>query len=104
MATLHFVRLDGHRGDPAPEMPDIALTGAVMVLGRDVALTGAVVAPYTVNRRHARFVCVKGEWCVEDMQSRNGTYVNGARLTRRVLLSDGDRVALAGCEYVYRAG
>jgi transcriptional regulator with AAA-type ATPase domain len=51
-----------------------------MVVGRDAAC--AVSAPLeTVSRQHAR-VDLKGAlWHCADLQSRNGTYVNGRRVT-----------------------
>ncbi len=44
-----------------------------------------------VSREHARIVRDGDDLCVEDMGSRNGTYLNGKRTKRRVL-SDGDKI------------
>lgn len=45
-----------------------------------------------VSRRHARFVPdANGGFILEDLQSANGTFVQGERITRR-LLQDGDLV------------
>lgn len=45
-----------------------------------------------VSRRHARFVPdANGRFVLEDLQSANGTFVQGERITRR-LLQDGDLV------------
>jgi len=47
-----------------------------------------------VSKRHARFVVSpEGAVLVEDMDSTNGTYVNGDKVTRRAL-RDGDRVLI----------
>lgn len=47
-----------------------------------------------VSRRHARLVCDdEGRYFVEDLGSRNGTYVNGERVTRR-LLGFGDEIRI----------
>jgi diguanylate cyclase (GGDEF)-like protein len=44
-----------------------------------------------VSRRHASIRLVGGEMVVEDLGSRNGTFVNGARIARHQL-SDGDKI------------
>ncbi len=46
-----------------------------------------------ISRRHARIVQEDNEVFVEDLQSANGTFVNGERITRRAL-RDGDRILL----------
>ena len=45
-----------------------------------------------VSRRHARVVRDGGKLRVEDLQSGNGTFVNGTRLIEPVTLKHGDRV------------
>jgi hypothetical protein len=46
---------------------------------------------HQVSRLHARFERVQGEWeLVDDGLSRNGTFVNGERLSGRRRLNDGD--------------
>jgi pSer/pThr/pTyr-binding forkhead associated (FHA) protein len=55
----------------------------------------------TVSRRHARVTFVNGVWNIEDLESTNGTWVNGRRLEpkERCPLSGGDTVALSlACE------
>ena len=46
----------------------------------------------SVSRRHARIVVESGSAWLEDLGSKNGTAVNGQRVTARVTLSDGDEV------------
>jgi pSer/pThr/pTyr-binding forkhead associated (FHA) protein len=56
-----------------------------------------------VSRVHALLERVGGEWTiVDDGLSRNGTYVNGARLLARRRLADGDTVACGGVTILYR--
>jgi len=47
-----------------------------------------------VSRYHARFVVSAGSLEVEDLGSRNGTYVNGRRLEGRIKLADADQVRI----------
>ena len=46
-----------------------------------------------ISRRHAMVVRVSGDLCLEDLQSANGTRVNGQPITRHVL-RDGDKIQL----------
>ena len=48
----------------------------------------------TVSRRHARIMVVSGKAAVEDLESTNGTSVNGKRIAGRTQLDPGDELAL----------
>lgn len=48
----------------------------------------------TVSRRHARIVVVAGTATVEDLDSTNGTLVNGKRLSNPAQLGPGDVLSL----------
>jgi DNA-binding CsgD family transcriptional regulator len=52
----------------------------------------------SVSRRHAAFRGAGGELLVEDLHSRNGTFVNGQPISGRVRVVVGDRIALGSCE------
>jgi diguanylate cyclase (GGDEF)-like protein len=45
-----------------------------------------------ISRNHARIRADTGRAFIEDMQSRNGTFVNGERITITVELRDGDKI------------
>lgn len=68
------------------------------VVGRDpgcaLVLQGAGSA--VVSGRHARFLLVDGKWWIEDLGSRNGTFIVGRRLTvgDRHRLGVGDEISL----------
>ncbi|MET0552671.1 MAG: FHA domain-containing protein [Vicinamibacteria bacterium] len=48
----------------------------------------------TVSRRHARVLVEGGAVAIEDLGSKNGTFVRGVRITARTPLSDGDTFRL----------
>jgi pSer/pThr/pTyr-binding forkhead associated (FHA) protein len=52
----------------------------------------------SVSRRHAAFHGEDGALAVEDLQSRNGTFVNGQPIAGRVRIVVGDRISLGSCE------
>jgi len=64
-----------------------------LVIGRhpgcDVVLPGQAV-----SRRHARLRFRDGTWILEDLESTNGTVVNGASLVGRYRLEPGDRLVI----------
>lgn len=48
-----------------------------------------------VSRRHARIRRTDGEYTIEDLGSKNGTYVNGQRVADPQILQDGDEIQIA---------
>jgi DNA-binding winged helix-turn-helix (wHTH) protein len=61
--------------------------------GRDEAYA-IIIDATTVSRRHARLVVVSGKATVEDLESTNGTWVNGKRIAGPTPLRPGDELAL----------
>ena len=56
-----------------------------------------------VSRAHARIVVTDGMACLEDLSSKNGTFVRGQRLEGRVELKDGDEITIGPARLVFRA-
>jgi pSer/pThr/pTyr-binding forkhead associated (FHA) protein len=57
-----------------------------------------------VSRLHAQFERVEQDWTVvDDGLSRNGTFVNGERLSGRRRLSDGDSLRFGGTTMIFRS-
>lgn len=86
-----------------------AMTGTRRDVSRDVLVIGRdkgcdlVFTEDTVSRKHARIVRGADGYYLEDLQSRNGTFLNGRKLNGPVRLRDGDNVhlydvALTFCE------
>ena len=62
-----------------------------------------VIGHQAVSARHAAVTSLDGAATLEDLNSSNGTFVNGQRITRAVLC-DGDRVTVANFQIEYVAG
>jgi hypothetical protein len=58
-----------------------------------------VLSELEVSRRHAQLRFRDGRWILRDLESTNGTFVNGVRIGR-CELRPGDHVSLAGTELV----
>jgi DNA-binding winged helix-turn-helix (wHTH) protein len=56
----------------------------------------------TVSRRHARLAVAAGEAVLEDLQSRNGTFVRGQRLAAPARLADGDEFRVGSVAITFR--
>lgn len=74
-----------YQGGEFPLVP-----GKEIVIGRSGEID-MILAEDMVSRRHARIVFQGDEIFIEDMNSTNGTFVNGEKI-RRSRLREGDRV------------
>lgn len=72
------------------------------VLGRDHQATICVDA-LSVSRRHARIVLDGAVATLEDLGSRNGTFVGTRRIAEPVTLSDGDVIRLGSVNFTFRS-
>jgi diguanylate cyclase (GGDEF)-like protein len=64
-----------------------------VILGRDEALPFRIL-DRGVSGCHARIYCHAGVFWIEDLESTNGTHVNGKRVGSAQRLCDGDRIQL----------
>lgn len=96
-------------GDPAPEAPTRLLvrttgkTGIVHVLAHRTTVgrtpdNGLQLDVDYISRHHAVFLESAEGTIVEDLESTNGVYVNGERITRR-LIKPGDRVTIGRTDF-----
>jgi hypothetical protein len=81
-----------------PRLPVLALPADSTTIGRSSECDCVVVEP-SVSRRHAELRRAGGQWLLRDLGSRNGTRVNGMRVTEEVEVRPGDQVSLGGVRY-----
>lgn len=72
------------------------------VLGRD-SDASVVITMKSISRRHARIVVSGDAATLEDLGSKNGTWLKGRRVEGRVGLADGDEFRLGSVPLVFRA-
>lgn len=72
------------------------------IIGRDKCTVDMLVADRNVSRNHLLVHGENEEIYIEDMDSTNGTYVNGIKLPqrRKWKIKSGDVVRIGNCEYV----
>ncbi len=68
--------------------------GDTVTIGRDTDNTIVITDDAYISSRHATVSHSDGKVVVDDHGSRNGTYLNGTKLTRRQTVHVGDRVQL----------
>jgi len=78
-----------------------ALPEGDTVLGRD-STAGILFDAPGVSRRHARIIVSEREATLEDLGSKNGTYLRGQRLSGPVKLADGDEFHLGPVKVTFR--
>lgn len=74
-----------------------------VIIGRDPSC-GQVVNLPLVSRTHARLSRSKSGYVLEDLETVNGTYVNGQRLDKPQVLNPGDLVQIGGVSFVFEKG
>lgn len=79
---------------------EVTLTADPITVGRDPK-NDIVLDDRRVSRRHAEVRLRLGRYTLYDLQSTNGTFVNGRRIAEMVL-SDDDRITIGGAELVVR--
>ena len=78
-----------------------SLSEGTNVIGRDPECAVMIDVP-KVSRRHARIVVNGSEATIEDLGSKNGTYLNGRRVSAIMRLDDGCRMRIGPVVVIYR--
>jgi sigma-B regulation protein RsbU (phosphoserine phosphatase) len=79
------------------------LDGDRAIIGRSADCEVPLDVP-AVSRRHAAILRERGRYFVEDLQSRNGTFLNDKRVTERSPLGEGDQIVICDQEFRFHDG
>ncbi|MBI1373763.1 MAG: FHA domain-containing protein [Phycisphaera sp.] len=94
-SVLVITTLDGPDKGKRFELPD----NEPQLIGR--SSEALPLTDSTISRRHAELTPDEGAWFVNDLNSANGTYVNGHRITAPHRLRDGDQIRTGASLFVY---
>lgn len=74
-----------------------------VTLGREPSCDIPLDTYTSVSRRHAVIRPLRGEWVIDDLNSANGTFVNGQKIQGERVLKPGDKIHLAldGAEFLF---
>ena len=75
-----------------------------IIIGRDQDMADLVLSDRQVSRRHARISWKAIEFVIEDLDSSNGTSLNGELLTKPHLLRSGDRISIGETGILFKSG
>lgn len=78
----------------------VALTPGESIIGRATGALIGVASP-RVSRRHARIVVAEERATIEDLRSKNGTFVGGRRLEGTTGLRHGDLIEIGPLRLVF---
>ena len=102
----------GHRPDPhhgparfcwlLKDGKRVPLVPGENILGRDSDGGGIPIDSPTVSRQHARISVSASSALLEDLDSKNGTYLGGEPVTAAVALKDGDEIRIGAVVLRFR--
>src|SRR3954449_3125134 len=76
--------------------------GRVCFIGRGQSNTIALPdADAIISLRHASVHAIEGHFYLSDLNSRNGTMLNGRPVVLATLLRDGDVIRIGRCEFIF---
>jgi serine phosphatase RsbU (regulator of sigma subunit) len=79
----------------------VPLTGERLTVGRSSAAEVCFPEDAGLSRQHFAFEYDGSEWTVQDLGSKNGTFVNNIPLKARLILKPGDRITAGHLTVVY---
>ena len=74
--------------------------GQVTTIGRS-ATNRIVLQDDACSRNHCEVFCSGGEWHVRDLGSRNGTNINGHRVSGDTAIESGDVIGIGDCRLAF---
>src|ERR1041384_7154897 len=77
---------------PDGQMKTIPLSGERLSVGRSSAAELCFPEDAGLSRQHFAFESQGEDWTVQDLGSKNGTFVNNIPLKARLILKPGDRI------------
>lgn len=86
---------------PDGKTKTIRLESKALSLGRSSVNELCYPEDIGLSRQHMMFECDGDQWTVRDLGSKNGTFVNGVRVTDRRPLKPGDRVVASRIVLTY---
>ncbi len=88
--------LEGELGDNSPWL--IPVSKEIFYIGR-LNTNNLILSSSSVSRKHAKLILQQDDLYITDLQSKNGTFVNGKLQTSKVLLKRSDLLKIGNCEF-----
>ncbi|WP_169237503.1 FHA domain-containing protein [Candidatus Roseilinea sp. NK_OTU-006] len=95
MLIIESGQLAGHRW---------LIASDVLIIGREVGVVDLMLPERQVSRRHAKIERTPQGFVLTDLNSKNGTFLNGKEVKEPKLLQDGDEIQIALCVKIIFVG
>jgi pSer/pThr/pTyr-binding forkhead associated (FHA) protein len=84
---------------------EILLLGGTMTIGRDTAKVtwDIAIQDQALSRPHAQIEREEDDFILTDLDSANGTRVNGDKITEPTTMKDGDVITMGQTTFLFRA-
>ncbi|WP_232667127.1 FHA domain-containing protein [Pseudonocardia sp. TRM90224] len=79
----------------------VSLAGDRITIGRS-SRNDVIIDDPQISRLHAVMERLGGAWCIRDISSRNGTFVNGGRIVQQATLRPGDEIRVGRTRLMLR--
>src|SRR5882724_3509637 len=86
---------------PDGQMKNVPLTTGRLAIGRSSAVELSFPEDAGLSRQHFAFEPEGEDWTIQDLGSKNGTFVNNIPLKARLILKPGDRITAGHLVIVY---
>jgi sigma-B regulation protein RsbU (phosphoserine phosphatase) len=87
-------------GNALPQDFRFSLDGDQFVLGRDPELCNVHIPNQTVSKKHAQITRANGAYTIEDLKSRNHTFINNKEVAQPTPLNHEDRIKI--CDFIFQ--
>lgn len=82
----------------------IKLNKSRFIIGRLGSMVDHIIQDSTIGKLHAEITCREGSYYIKDLNSKNGTYINGVRIASNDEheIKYDCRIRFSGYEYIFR--
>lgn len=83
----------------------VDMGSTIFIIGRHANEADIVFKDPSISRKHARIALVAGDWVLHDMNSTNGTAVNGKKASQShgAVLRHGDKIQLGNLDFKFES-
>ena len=100
-----YLKLINRREDLQFKVEEAYILDKNKVAGR-LSSNDIIIGDPFISSTHARFLIKAGELYLEDLSSKNGTFLNGVKVKsgENICLKDGDKIRMGQAEFLFIKG
>jgi len=95
-----YLKLINRRDSLPYKINEHYVIGDELTLGRHGSNHVVIKDPF-ISKKHFRIIFDEGEYFLEDLNSANGTYLNGERIEDVVRLTSNSRIQIGNIEFLF---